>query len=237
MRWTGGRSSNAEDVEEAYLEIGKSHHEVICSLSYMATSWESAAEADRAKFKQNVKEFYFHAGCFLDNLARIIYILCDPNSHTANHKNNLRRFPPTRGGRSTVAITTTVRQRRFVDWGNIQKKWNDTNFSQYKYWLIEGHLDDIINVRNCLTHSWQPPMIPDSKGILEWPFAVRSKRDFLWPFDATEIPKLKTQYKKWVSIRKMMKTDLDYLERMQSQVFQRCRKSFPVFEARFGFEI
>lgn len=118
MNWSGPRRA---EVEESFLEVGKSHHEVICSLLYMQLCLNDAVETNRAQFKQNVKQFYFHAGCLLDNLARLIYILCEPNSDAANR--TYRVWPPTRNGRALTPTTVTVRQRRYIDWGSLRGRW------------------------------------------------------------------------------------------------------------------
>lgn len=230
MHWTGAPN---RDVEESYLELGKSHHEVICSLTYMKMCLDQAVEADPVELKRNVKQFYFHAGCLLDNLARLIFIMCDRNSHAATR--SIGYSAPIQGGRATKT-TTPVRKRHYIDWGSLRGCWNNSDYVDYKYWLIKGHLDEIINVRNCLTHSWQPPMIL-SEGVNEWPCAIRTKRDFLWPYDITEASRLKREYKKWGSIRTMMQTDMSYLENMQSRVFRTLPKSFQAYETRQSFTI
>ncbi|MDP3510188.1 MAG: hypothetical protein Q8T09_19610 [Candidatus Melainabacteria bacterium] len=217
------------------MELGKSHHEVICSLLYMQLCLDDANETNRAQFKQNAKQFYFHAGCLLDNLARLIYILCDPNSDTKDK--TYKVWPPTRSGRVPTATTVTVRQRRYIDWGSLRGSWNNHNFADYRYWLIKSRIDEIINLRNCLTHSWQPPMLQNAAGVTEWPNAVRTRRDFLWPFDTSEGSRMRKHYRKWISITDMMQDDLKFLEETQSRIFSRLRVSFGKFERRHNFSI
>ena len=90
------------DIQEAYRELGKSHYEVITSLGCIKLSLEEIKKCPllhRLQFKKSVKDFYFHSGCLLDNLARLIYIINDANSATAT---NRRGFI-----------------RHWVDWGSL----------------------------------------------------------------------------------------------------------------------
>ena|SRR3990172_10933267 len=63
--------TNNQEIIDSYLELGKGHYEVICSLGYVKYAFDQFNGPDLfSKLKAN-KDFYFHSGSLLDNLARL----------------------------------------------------------------------------------------------------------------------------------------------------------------------
>jgi hypothetical protein len=84
-----------KDVKEAYRELAKSHYETVNSLGYARLALGDASQSHQINllpFCKSLKDFYFHVGCLLDNLARLIYIVNDPGSASeTNSKGRLVR--------------------------------------------------------------------------------------------------------------------------------------------------
>jgi hypothetical protein len=201
-----------ENIKSAYRELGKSHYEVVTSLGYIALSLALArnGQENLLMFQKSCKDFYFHAGCLLDNLARLIYILNDPNS--ANK------------------IDTRYRdfKRHVIGWGQLK------GYPGHNRAMRSEKLRGIKNIRNCLTHSWKIPFKLDQRDRMYWPLAVRSAKSFLWPYDESEF---KHRYRKWVPIVPMMESDLGFLERFQDERFKRLIKDISRFERSNKVEI
>jgi len=200
-------SSVTENVKSAYRELGKSHYEVVTSLGYAALSLVLAKNSQNLlMFQKSCKDFYFHVGCLLDNLARLIYILNDPNSADEID------------GRSKDFT------RHVIGWGGLGKR--HCKYHGYTRVLRSEQLRGIRNIRNCLTHSWKIPFRVQP-GLLYWPWAVRSAKNFMWPYDELEF---KHRYRKWIPILPMMESDLRFLERFQEERFKRLIKDISRFE-------
>ncbi|HLB45701.1 MAG TPA: hypothetical protein VJL59_01620 [Anaerolineales bacterium] len=207
------------DVQDAYRELAKSHYEAILSLGSAKLSLIFAANAPNLQignrpslltFQKSMKEFYFHLGCLLDNLARLIYILNDPDAAIA--KDRRGRF---------------IRHR--IDWGDLCRRVESAPglFRSYRRLTRSIVVDEILNIRNGFTHGWSCP-INIATGVPFWPVALRSKRDYYWPYD--EAPKMRTRYKKWVPVMQMAENDFAYMERFQNQIFAKLINSVATFE-------
>lgn len=207
------------NVQDAYRELAKSHYEAILSLGSAKLSLIFAINAPNLSignkprlltFQKSLKDFYFHLGCLLDNLARLIYILNDPQSVTATDKRG--RF-----------------MRHRIDWGDLRQRIssNPGLYAGYSRLVRSKVVGEILNIRNAFTHGWSCP-IDAPNGVPFWPLAVRSKRDYYWAYD--EAKKMKARYKKWVPIIRMTENDLIYMERYQSQVFAKLTRSVAKFE-------
>ena len=207
------QSSIPDDVKEAYRELAKSHYEVVTSLGAARVSYDlSVATIDNPLFlKKSTKDFYFHIGCLLDNLARLIYIVNAPNGASERYQDNRL-------------------VRHWIDWGRVCKKpW-------YRRLKKSRQLVEIINVRNTLVHGWAPPTKKEiSTGTQYWPRAIRTSRDFFWPYD--ESKKLKKSYRKWIPIAQMISRDLGFIERFQNRVFAKLIKDIRSFEKRYNVVI
>jgi len=207
----------AEEVKEAYRELAKSHYEVVTSLGRAKLSLEMVfwyPAIHLLLFTKSVKDFYFHVGCLLDNLARLIYIINDSNSATATQR---------RAG-SLVLV------RHWVDWGSL------SDYPRYTRMKRSRKLREIINIRNDLTHSWSCPITIDrSSGIPYWPLAARTKRHHLWPYDEYET--MRRQYRRWLPVLPMMKSDFDFVEAFQNTVLGKLVRDVRKFERNYGVEI
>ncbi|MFA6557680.1 MAG: hypothetical protein WCT03_14785 [Candidatus Obscuribacterales bacterium] len=226
MKWKA-TASPSNDVQEALLEIGKSHHEAISSLVFLRMCLDDTNEVDALSLKRNVKQFYFHAGCLLDNLSRLIFIICDPDSPTKDHRS------------AKTATGKKIRVRRFIDWGSLKSyDRSQPHYSAYSKDIRSKTTTEIVNVRNSLTHSWQP-IFNDQKieGRVAWPKAVRYKRDFYWGLDITEAKYVRKEYKGWLAVKDMMSKDFAYLEKLQARTFKQLSSDVLTFESRFDFEI
>jgi len=207
------KSPIAEEVKEAYRELAKSHYEVVTSLGRAKLSLEMASRYTAIHlllFTKSVKDFYFHAGCLLDNLARLIYIVNDPSSATERHR---------RG----------VLVRHWVDWGSLR------DYSGYTRLKRSRKLREITNIRNDLTHSWSCPIAINKNGVPNWPLAARMKRHHLWPYDERET--MFRQYRRWLPLLPMMESDFKFVEDFQDKVFRKLIRDVRNFERNQRVEI
>jgi hypothetical protein len=164
-------------------------------------------------FTKSVKDFYFHVGCLLDNLARLIYIINDPNSATATQRR-----------RGSLVLV-----RHWIDWGSLG------DYLRYARLKRSIRLREIINIRNSLTHSWSCPIAFDKKGIPGWPLAARTKRDHPWPYDERET--MLRRYRRWLPLLPMMESDFQFAEGFQNTVFGKLVRDVRKFERNYGVEI
>lgn len=205
-------------TKEAYKELAKSHYEAILSLGYAKLSLEIARKTMKVNIllcQKSCKDFYFHLGCLLDNLARLIYIINDPQSSHANYN---------KGQRKGKLI------RHWIDWGEL----ND--YKGYKRLKRSIHLRGIINIRNVFTHGWSCPIYLDEEtGTFYWPIAIRTRREFYWP--QVEITAMRRHYRKQIPILGMMQSDLQFIETFQNQVFSKLTRDVRKFEKNNGVEI
>ncbi len=143
----------SDEVKEAYRELGKSHYEAIRSLGWATISFHYAMGdlVDNPVIRvKSEYDFYFHVGRLLDNLARLVFIVNDPNSPTATQGKRLIR--------------------RWVDWGTLKAE----NYPGYTRLKKSQHLRGIVNIRNVLTHGWAvPKRVDKSTQRVFWPLAIR----------------------------------------------------------------
>jgi hypothetical protein len=201
----------SDEVKAAYRELAKSHYEVVTSLGCAAVSLEMVAQSlgiHPILFKKSVKDFYFHTGCLLDNLARLIYIINDPNSTTKTNRGRL--------------------VRHWVDWGSLR------DYAGYARLKHSTHLRQIINIRNNLTHSWSCPVV-FINNTPHWPLAIRRKRNHPWLYDERDI--LRQRYRHWLPLLPMLTSDLKFVEGFQNTVFGKLVRDVKNFERNYGVEI
>jgi hypothetical protein len=207
----------SEDVKEAYRELAKSHYAVIRSLGWAKLSLAYADEKVLPNFvvqEKSERDFYFYLGRLLDNLARLIYIINDPQS-PANQST-----------------------RHWIGWGTFLRKRNKNRFNYPGYIYIKRsqRVREIKNIRDVLTHGWTvPKRINPSTGQVFWPVAIRYSRDFLWWYD--EKDELLKRYRKWIPVKQMMYEDFVYIEQFQSKVFAKLTRDVRRFEKNHGVEI
>lgn len=200
----------SEEVKESYRELAKSHYEVVTSLGSAKLSLQSASQLTDISllFTKSVKDFYFHIGCTLDNLAWLIYIINDPQSATETHGQGLKRH--------------------WVHWGSLR------NYPGYIRLKRSKKLREIRNIRNNVTHSWSCPIFLIN-NIPHWPLAVRLKRDHLWLYD--ELPIMRKKYRQWLPLVPMMQADFKFIEGLQDDVFQKLIRDVKIFESNYRVEI
>ena len=204
------------EVKQAYIELAKSHYEVVTSLGCAKLSLgavEKVLGIHHLVFKKSVKDFYFHAGCLLDNLARLIYIVNDPNS-----------------ARETLQWNKQRLMRHWVDWGSLR---DYPGYARLKRCVC---LREIVNIRNNITHSWANPFgfDPDT-GIPYWPLAARKKRDLYWPYEEGKM--MRVRYRRCIELIPMMRDDLAFLEKLQNQVFGKLVLDIRKFEFNYDLTI
>jgi hypothetical protein len=213
------------EVKSSYLELSKSHYEVVTMMGatkLSMTNVKRSIKKDRLVFKKSFKEFYMHAGSVIDNLARLIYIINIPDAPTKIGKY---------GGY----------KRHQIGYGNLYGLC--THFSShlqgYCKFIKSKKVNEIKTVRNNFTHSWPPTVFLDNNtGELFWPTAMRKREQYyLWPHDAEEAKKIKKQYRRRVPIIEMIESDWKVLEEFQNAVFKRLIKDVSKFEVNHGITI
>lgn len=211
----------SSDIKNSYLELGKSHYEVVTSLGIAKLSLNSLlrSPANTLQFKKDLKEFYFHAGSILDNLARLIYIINIPNAPTATDQ-----------------------------WGKIRhslyfsklKKQNQIHLKGYKLVINNAQVKEIMNIRNSLAHSWPPityHQTSTGKKFFDYKM-VRKKEYYLWPHDVDEIKKLKKiKRRKKIEVSVMVQKDWRTIESLQSKIFKYLYRDIRKFEANHNLII
>ena len=203
----------AEDVKEAYRELGKSHYAVVCALGHTRIGLKRVGQAfhelSPLYWDKSLKDFYYHTGRILDNLARLIYILNASDSASATNRRGYIRH--------------------WIDWGQLERH---VVLDRY-----DGgeQLREIHNMRNVLTHSWDCPTVVGEDRVPRWPVTVRTERDHLWFYDERE--QMIERYQEWVPIFPMVFEDFQFLERFQNDVFGGLVVDVGRFEENYGVEI
>jgi hypothetical protein len=203
-----------ECVKEAYRELGKSHYTVVCALGHTCIAMHRVEEALSKHpplfIDKSMKDFYYHAGRALDNLARLVYIVVAPDCAKARDKY----------GRLV---------RHWVDWGSLPRHITDARYA------CGPEIDEIRNMRNILTHSWDCPTARHGEFGPLWPLAVRTERDYLWFYDERE--KMYERYDKWMPITQMIRMDLKALETFLDSIFAMLVEDIVLFEQHNNVEI
>ncbi|WP_448697850.1 hypothetical protein ACFGVR_13670 [Mucilaginibacter sp. AW1-3] len=219
------RSPINTNVKSSYVELSKTHYEVVTMLGAVKMSLialEEYAGKNDLIFKKSFKEFYMHAGSVLDNLSRLIYIVNMPNS--ANEVDRYGRF-----------------KRHSIGYGQLSKLYLANKANLKGYGNISRHrvMHEIKNVRNNFTHSWSPVMFIDSTtGNYLWPIAMRKKEQYyLWPHDNEEIRRIKREYRKKLPVIDLVKNDWLELEQFQNMVFKRLYMDIKKFERNYNLKI
>lgn len=218
-------SSIASEVKESYIELGKSHYEVVTSLGATKISLDNVIKSinkDGLLFKKSFKEFYMHAGSVLDNLARIIFIINIPCAPTLKDKNGKYK-------------------RLSIGYGSLKTIYqkNASHLKGYSNFIKSKTINEIKTIRNNFTHSWIPTIFKDrNSGSLMWPVAMRKKEQYyLWPHDIYEQKKIKRLYRKKELIESMCSRDWSELENQQNKMFDRLAKDVEKFEANHNLVI
>lgn len=213
-------SSISRDVKLSYIELGKSHYEVITSLGCAKISLnELLNDSSRGiTFNKNIKDFYFHAGRMIDNFARLVYIIND------------RMSPSAAGKKWFNNKKIQILERHWIDWGSLKNI-----YPKYRGFKSNKKIKEIINIRNTVTHSWSFPMRSVTGYDLKWPRAIRNSRDLFWPYD--ELGNMDRYYRNWNVIIDDMISDFNILEKFQNDLFARLKTDIKIFENNNNIKI
>ncbi len=214
-------SSIDNNIRNAFIELAKSHYEVVNSLGYAKLSLNYIENVDKSKsdylflsFKW-LKEFYIHVGSIFDNLARLIYILNSPDSATATKGNSLRLV------------------RHWTDWNEIKQK---KIFPHYNSFFNNQTLEEILLIRNNYVHNWRAPFIINSNTLeIFLPVEIRNDRNYPWPYE--EINELNNKYKNFKSLFDFLNEDFSFVEDCQDKIFDLLIADLITFENNYNIKI
>lgn len=180
-----------QDVIASYLELGKGHYEVICSLGYSKYALDQYNAADLFARLKSIKDFYFHAGSLLDNISRLIYIIKVPGAAIKKKKNG-------------------DLQRHWIDRGTLLNG-HASIIASYKNDLDNDVIQQLVNVRNAITHYWKIPTWHD-----KWPVSeLSTRRAFAWPYSEASFK----SYSNWTPISQILQSHFSELINSQSNIF------------------
>lgn len=215
----------SEEVKACYLEMGKSHYEVVTMLGATRICIDNVkkfSKTDSLLFRKSFKEFYMHAGSVLDNLARLIYIINIPNAPIAQDRwGNFKRHTIGFGGLNSVLAQNT------------------SSLKGYSKAIKSKAINEIKTLRNNFTHSWPPTFFIENQTFdIFWPTAMRKKEQYyLWPHDNDEAKKVKRQYRKKVKAIEMINEDWIQIEKFQNHIFSKLIKDIVKFERNHNLRI
>lgn len=208
---------------DAFLDLGKSNYEVACCLGFARQTLieiqrlQVTTAIEQLRFFRVSKEFYFHAGSVLDNLARLIFIINDPNSHS-----------------SLAPRSTTTFRRRWVAWGDFERDIR-AQHTDYLRFVNDSGMQEFRNIRHFLTHVWAP-VKQIRGGIIEWPEEITTSRVFAWPHDPRDQAEMAAL--NFVPVIPMIERHWNELERFQNAVYQQLTLDVTAkFEPNFGCKI
>lgn len=207
-----------QKVKSAYVELAKSHYEAINSIGYMKLAYDEfklIKPTNNFFYVKALKDFYINSGSVLDNLARLIFIINDPDSPTkVNRRGNL--------------------VRHWIDWPQLARDYKDC-FNGYKQVLKSRKVKEILNIRNNFIHNWRCIILFDKNYIPYWPKAIRSKRNFFWHYE--EKRQMKSSYRSYIKIQDIVHEDYIFMEDFQNKIFENLIKAVRTFERNQNVEI
>ena len=194
-----------EDVKDAYRELGKCHHEVVSSLAYCRSSLSMLPFGNLFVIQKSIKDFYFHGGALLDNLARIIYII------------NIR------GGASEKTKRGEYIRHR-MDKGNLLDSKYTAAIAPYIPHMTSPLIEEFWSTRNTIAHFW---MIPFKGENMEWPRDGLKDRALAWHYDESKYH----TYSDWQPSAKIIGEHLQELMRAQDAIFGLLVNDIAKFES------
>jgi hypothetical protein len=207
-----------DEARDAYRVLGKCHYEVVCSLAFCAKStwdmhfgqsfiWDTNA-GYIFMMSKTIKDFYFHAGALLDNLARLVYI--------TNVKD------------AASAMKGQVRRMRLMDRTDLVKNFA-SDIAAYLPYIDNNAIKELVNVRNAMTHYWK---IPFQNGC--WPRSqLSSEKAYAWPYDEFEYK----DYSDWQPIPIIIREHFSELLKTQHEAFNLLVTDVNKFETNNGVTI
>lgn len=212
-----------EEVKDSYRDFGKSHYQVVVNLTSGYACIQTAKQVEFAinthgqfnLFQRSLVEAYFHFGCALDGIARLIYILSDQDSTSAY---NERWKAP---------------QRKCIGSGQLgSKQWYCLKNLVEQYRVLE-----IRDIRNAVTHTWpvtsQRFVMRDNREKIFWPEEIRKLKYIAWPYDEPE----SKEYTYKVPAVDMALEHFHNLEAFLSEVFESLTDRVPDWERNNNVEI
>ncbi len=202
-------------VRQAYLDLGKTHYEVIVSLGFIKQCLDTVLRYNSIHFfyfRKSLKEFYIHSGSVMDNLARLIFIVNSPQS-AFQRKDKFRYV------------------RHWLAWAELRKKYRKYRITGYSRLLTNSAVREILNIRNNFVHNWIFPIVikrNQSAVVPYCPIAVRYTRNYLWPYDKRE--RIGTKYRKYIALIDMVRGDYLHIESLQSSIFGKLIGDIKKFE-------
>lgn len=205
-------SQISDDVKDAYRELGKCHHEIVSSLGYCNYAQLEMTFGNLFVFQKSVKDFYFHAGAMLDNLARLIYIVNVRDAAFASKtKNN----------------GTREYTRHLMDRGKLLTN-TSPEVAPYIPHIDSSLVKELVQTRNFIAHYWKIPIVYG-----QWPKDQLRLKAFAWPYDESEFH----NYSGWKPIHEIIQEHFDELKRVQDAVFGLLLNDLSRFEANNGVTI
>jgi hypothetical protein len=206
------------EVKQAFIELAKSHYEVVNSIGYAKLCLTEIQLLKKSQIDyffrtmKGLKEFYIHLGSVFDNLARLIYILNSPDS--SSKKNGTKLV------------------RHWIDWPRLT---NEFNFANYQSLMSDTTLAEILIVRNNFIHNWRSVIQIDQNGDLYLSKQIRSDRNYLWNYE--EKTDFNTKYVDWMPLMRFMSEDYIFVENCQDKIFEQLILDLSVFETNYNLKI
>lgn len=206
-----GKNASDKNVIESYIELGKCNYEVICSLGFCKVALnEYAKYTDSFSGQKAIKDFYFHTGAVLDNLSRIIFIVTIPDAASKTTKSG-------------------TRIRHKIDRGELLRDYRTQLPCNYHSHLTSNAIEEIVNVRNIVTHYWKIPQCNR-----RWPRSeLGSNKTLAWPYSEPDY----ANYSDWTPISDILEEHLNSLVEVQNNIYEFLVSDIGNFEKNNGIII
>lgn len=199
-----GTNAGYRNIIESYIELWKCNYEIICSLGYCKVSLNKYVNCpDSFDGQKAIKDFYFHTGAVLDNLSRIIFIVTIKDAASKITKKG-----------------TLIRHR--IDRGELLSDYKTQIPSNYYSHLTSVTIEEIVNIRNIITHYWKIP-----QSTRRWPRSeLRSRKTLAWPYSEPDY----ANYSCWTPIEKILEEHLNSLIDLQNNIYRLLVSDITTFE-------
>ncbi len=119
--------------------------------------------------------------------------------------------------------------RHWIDWTSGKREMLKLKVRGMNTLIRNKRIDQIINIRNNYAHNWCPVKTQDPRGTILWSNAVRTLRNYKWPYHQ----EAKRMGKAYIPNRRVI-DDLDddfrFLENFSMQIFEKLIAGLPTFE-------
>lgn len=196
----------SEELQQTFLELGRWHKSVVLSLGYAKISLletQQNIQADRFKCTKSAKEFYFHLGEILDNLARMTFII---NNSDAHNKRNIQ-------GKLV---------RHLINFSLFRKEYN---LMGYRKIYNQKSIKEIEILKNNFQQNEPSPFIFADKGKdLLFPASLRTTTK-QWSVEL-----YKPRFRKYVELPSMLNEDFATIINFQNEVYKKLIQDVAKFE-------